>query len=600
MKGNGIVIIICLPACCAAGLHQRASHWYAQAGDERDAFVSEAIQHALAAEDYAMAVDLLESHALDMIMQGYAETVNGWVQAIPEEWGSQSPRTNLAFAWMNLLRGAYDQVATYLDRLERSFSTPQASEEDRRSLKAEWLVMRSLFLNMQGDLKESLALANQALEIVPEQNSRVLSLVYYGLACAYQAMEDYEPVVDAYQMAIQHARAADNLVAEMMSTSGLAVMAFEHGQLHLAFEIAAPVSDRVGQSGSPPPISTVVYGILGEVYYQWYQIEQARRHFTRALQLSTLGGYKSGMISCRVLLSRLSQLEGDLEAAAREIQEALDLLQADTPGYVRQEAISQQARLSLARDRPAAAELALQGQGFFFQDQASFPDLFPGQSIPYSIKLLYNTALRLILYRARAGLDSAGLRPGIELADQLVAGALQGQYIIVALEALLLRAQMHAMLGEQPTSQADYLRALQLAEPEGFIGVFLEQGPPVAEALSNLVDQNQLGSLNPDYVECILAAFSRARPRPSDTPPGRQPATHLAAGAGPVTLVEPLTDRELDVLRLMAAGLKYKEIAAELFISLNTVRFHVKAIYSKLNVNNRTQAVEVARRLQIL
>jgi LuxR family maltose regulon positive regulatory protein len=583
-----------------AELHQRASHWYAQAG-----MASEAIQHALAAEDYALAVDLLESHAMGMIMQGYAKTVNGWVQAIPEEWRSQSPRTNLAFAWMHLLRGAYSQAYPYLERLEGSFSSSQVSEAERQSLKAEWLVMQSLRLNMQGKMTESLALANQALEIVPEPASHVRSLAYFGLACAYQAMENYELAVDAYQMAIQYGRVAENLVAEMMSTSGLAVMAFEHGQLHLAFEIAAPVSDRVEGSGPPPPISAVLYGLLGEVYYQWYQIEQARRHTLRALQLSTLGGYKSGMINCRVLLSRLSQIEGDLEAAAREVQKAVDLMQAVTPGYVRQESVSQQVRVYLARDRPAAAQMALQGQGFSFRDQFSFPDLSPDQSISHANGLLYNSSLCVLLYQARARGELTGLKQGIELADRLIVRALQGQYIIVALEALLLRAQMHAVLGDHRASQADYVRALELAEPEGIIGVFVDQGPPVAEALSNLVGQNQLGIVQPGYVERILAAFSGVQSPPTATR-GEQLAPSLPVEdasrgeTGPVALIEPLTDRELEVLRLIAEGLKYKEIAARLFISLNTVRFHVKAIYGKLNVNNRTQAIEIARQLRIL
>ncbi|MFW9805085.1 MAG: LuxR C-terminal-related transcriptional regulator, partial [Candidatus Thorarchaeota archaeon] len=565
-----------LPKDKTAELHQRASHWYAQAGmGEHKTFASEAIQHALAAEDYALAVDLLESHALEMIMQGYAKTVNGWVQAIPPEWGSQSPRTNLAFAWMHLLRGAYAQASPYLERLEGSFSASQVSEEDRQSLKAEWLVMQSLLLNMEGKITESLALADQALEIAPEEDNRVVSLAYFGLASAYQAMENYELAVGAYQMAIQHGRAAENRIAEMMSTSGLAQMAFEHGQLHLAFEIAAPISDRVEQSGSMPPISTVVYGMLGEIYYQWYQTEPARYHILRALHLSTLGGYNSGMANCRVLLSRVSQLEGDLEAAAREIQKAVDLVQMETPDYVRQEVVAQQVRLYLARNRPAAAQMALQRQGFSFRDQFSFPHLPPGQNIPHSIGLLYNSSLCVLLHQARAGRDLVGLRPGIELANRLVAGALQSQSILVALEALLLRAQMHAMLGDQPASQADYASALELGEPEGFIGVFVEQGRPVVEALANLLKQNRLGTAQPGYVERILAAFSS--PHPPGATRGEQPAPDLPAEAGPIVLIEPLTDRELDVLRLMAEGLKYKELAARLFISLNTVRFHVKA-----------------------
>jgi LuxR family maltose regulon positive regulatory protein len=580
-----------------AELHQRASHWYALAG-----MASEAIRHALAAEDYATAVDLLESHATGMIMQGYAKTVNGWVQAIPAEWGSLSPRTNLAFAWMHLLRGTYAQASPYMEQVQAAFSGSQVGlhlgAEENPSLKAEWLAVKSLLLNMQGRATESMTMATRALEIAPEEDSHARSLAYFGLAGVYQLMEDYTHAVEAYQMAIRHGQAAENLVAEMMSTAGLAVMAFEHGQLHLAFEIAAPVSARVEQSGSLPPISTVVYGILGEVYYQWCQIEQARRHILRALQLSTLGGYKSGMINCRVLLSRLSQLEGDLEAAAREVQEAIDQLQVDTPGYVRQEAVSQQVRVYLARNRPAAAELALQGQGFSFRDQFSFPGPPPDQSLSHANGLLYNSSLCVLLHQARARRDLTGLRQGIELADRLVAGALQGQYLIVALEALLLRAQVRAALGDHRASLADYARALELAEPEGFIGVFVEQGPPVAETLANLVKQDRLRAVQPGYIERILAAFSRLQP--SGTTRGEQPAPDLPAGNGLVALIEPLTDRELDVLRLMVEGLKYKEIAARLFISLNTVRFHVKAIYGKLNVNNRTQAIEMARQLQIL
>jgi LuxR family maltose regulon positive regulatory protein len=588
----------------AAELHQRASQWYAQAG-----MATEAIQHALVAEDYAMAVDLLEGHAMGMIMQGYAKTVNGWVQAIPAKWASSSPRTHLAFAWMHLLRGAYAQASPYLERSQAAFAGPETEPnlgEDERSLKAEWLVMQSLLLNMQGKTTESLALGTQALEIAPEQDSRVRSLAYFGLACAYQVMEDYGLVVDAYQMAIQHGRAADNLVTEMLSTSGLAKLAFEQGQLHLAGEIAAPVSVRLEQSGSPPPISTVVYGILGEVYYQWAQIEEARRYSLRALQLSTLGGYNSGMIGCRVQLSRLSQLAGDLEDAAREIQKAVDLMQVDTPDYVRQEAVSQQVRVYLGRNRPSAAELALQGQGFSFQGQFSFPTLSPGQSIPHSIGLLYNSSLHVLLYQARAGRDLANLKPGIELAGRLIDGALQGQYLLVALEALLLRAQMHAALGKRQAklaanlaaSRADYARALELAEPEGLIGVFVEQDSPVAEALANLVKQNQLGTIQPGYVEQILAAFSGSQP--PGTPRGERPAPGVLAGIEPAALIEPLTEREVDVLRLMAEGLKYQEIAERLFISLNTVRSHVKAIYGKLLVNNRTQAIEVARQLRIM
>jgi LuxR family maltose regulon positive regulatory protein len=592
-----------------AELHQRASRWYAQvAGDaspdsgERGAFVSEAVRHALAAEDYAAAVDLLESHAADMIMQGYAQTVNGWVQRIPAEWRSQSPRTNMAFAWMHLLRGAYAQASPYLERLrgvlEDAQTEPDLSEE-APSLRAEWLTMQCLALSKEGDLTESRAAAAEALEIAPEQDTRVRGLAWFGMATVYVAIEDYTSAVEAYQMAIHHGRAAQNPVTEMMSVAGLAGMALYHGQLHLALEITSQAVDRIERSGLLPPISAVVYGTLGEVHYQLHQLEEARQHILRATELSRLGGYGSGRTFCRVLLSRLHQIEGDLDAAAREIQKAIDVMQVDAPDDIRQELAAQQVRVYLAQNRPATAQMALRGEGFSFQDQFSFPDLPPGRSIPHSLGLLYNSSLRFLLHQADATGDLTSLEPGIELASRLIAGTLQGQYLLAAIESLLLRAQMHVAVEKGPSSQgarrkdharADYVRALELAEPEGIIGVFVEGGPPVAEALASLLEKNELRTVQPGTVERILAAFYRSQSQ--GTARKEQPA--------PDALIEPLTDRELDVLRLMAEGLTYKEIAARLLISLNTVRFHVKAIYGKLSVNNRTQALATARQLRLL
>jgi LuxR family maltose regulon positive regulatory protein len=345
-----------------------------------------------------------------------------------------------------------------------------------------------------------------------------------------------------------------------------------------------------------PPISAVVYASLGDAHYQWYQIEEARRYFLRALHLSILGGSNTITIFCRVLLSRLSQIEGDLEIAAREIQDAADLVPVEAPEYVRKEVIAQQVSIYLARNQPAAAEIALQGQGFSFGDRFSFPDFPPGESISYSVGLLYNSGLRVLLYQARAGKDATRLRPGLKLANRLIDRAFQGQQVLIMLETLLLRAQLHDVLGDHPASTADYVKALALAEPEGFISVFVEQGQPVAKELAELIKRKQLGkNIRTDYVERILAVFSGSH-LTRDEQPASVPSTKIE----PMSLIEPLTERELEVLSLMVMGLKYKEIAARLFISQNTVRFHIKAIYGKLNVNNRTQAIERARQLRIL
>lgn len=573
-------------------LHQRASRWYFQAD-----MTSEAIQHALSAKDFSMAMELLESHAMEMIMQGFVKTVENWAQALPDEWIIQSPRTNLAFAWAYMLRGAYAQANPYLERLrvffEKLKSQPEAEDP---VLKAEWIALQSLMLYRQRKRDESKAMAVRALEIIPEHENRVRSLAYYALASGCWLSEDYTDAVDAYRLSIQYGQAGNNPMAEIMSAVGLSGMMFEHGQLHQAFEIASDVIQRIERYGALPPISAAVYASLGDVYYQWYQLEEAQRFLLHALHLSLLGGSNSVTLFCRVLLSRQYQMEGDLEAAAHELQIAADLLPVNAPEYTEQEVLSQQVRLHLACNRLLAAEIALQGHGFSFQNQFAFPDLPPVKEIHNSLGSLYNSSLRVLLYQARAENELTHLRSGIELADRLLTRAFQSQLLLMALETLLIRAQMYALLGNQSAARTDYVKALELAEPEGFIGIFVEHGESLAKDLMHLVKRKQLGSsVLPEYVQRIISAFSESR-----LTQNTRPAPVPSAKSEPEPLFEPLTERELDVLRLIADGLKYKEIAASLFISQNTVRFHIKSIYGKLNASNRTQAIERAHQLQVL
>ena len=164
---------------------------------------------------------------------------------------------------------------------------------------------------------------------------------------------------------------------------------------------------------------------------------------------------------------------------------------------------------------------------------------------------------------------------------------LQSGYLPVALETLLLRAQLQAASGSMQASQADMARALELGEPEGIISIFVEEGQPIADVLTLLLERSRLAPVFASYIRSILAAF------PSAVPQVNSPVK-------PESIIEPLTERELDVLRLIADGFKYEEIAVKLFISLNTVRTYIKGIYGKLEVNSRSQAVLIARQNQIL
>jgi LuxR family maltose regulon positive regulatory protein len=535
-----------------------------------------------------------------MLVEWHVKTVDAWMKAIPQNWVAQSRSANLTFAWMHLQRGDFAQAAPYLQRLQELFSTTPVGEvvgEDMEptppALQAKWLALQAMLLNAQGNAAQSLELSQQALEIAAKDDSPTLSLIYLGLADAYQQMDDYTQALETYQQIIQLGRRVENIVYEMLGVAALVLMAIEHGQLHFGFDIASQGLERMEHSGALPPVSTAVYGELGQVYYQWHQIELANRYFLRSSQVSTLSGYSDAEVFHQVVRSCLAQMEGDLETAANEIQKAIDLMQIQAPARVREEVIAQQVRIELGQGQLAAAEAALVGQGFARQGKFALLELEAGKKIDRPLGLLYKSALRVLLYRAKARGDWGGLQDGMALADRLVAGALQRQHFPFALEMLLLRTQMQAALGEADASRADLLQALELGEPEGFISVFLEEGPSVVVALAKLLEEDRLGEVQAAYVRSILEhspLYQSAKGVGENQPAG--------VDQGP--LVEPLTERELEVLELMAEGLKYKEIAGRLFISLNTVRTHVKAVYGKLGVDNRTKAIEVAHRMQIL
>lgn len=555
-----------------AALHRRASEWYARSGmGERSAFAGEAIQHALAAADYALAVQLVESHALGMILQGHVKTVAGWMQAIPPEWSSQSPRANMAFAWMHFFQGTMAQAAPYLERLQAVFSESQLGEMQDVSLRAEWLALQSSVLNTQGKPSESMALATLALDIVPKKDHHVRSLIYMALGGAYQQMNEYGHAVEAFQMMAEHGKSAGNLVIEMLGHAGRAGMALRMGKLQLAFEIASQSIERIECAGALPPTSATVYGMLGAVYYQWNQLEQSHHYFRRAIQVSALSGFRDAEISYLVFLSRLYQVEGDLDAAAGKIQEAVDLLQGGAQAWVRSQVIDQQVRLYLAQDDPAAAETALRQSGVSIRDE-----------IIYQTDLVHLAYLRLMLYRGEKEHWPDQLRQGKELARRIIASAEAGQRIETALQALLLRALVQSVSGDTPGSLEWLERALALAEPEGYIRIFLEEGAPMAALLRRAQERGRRS----DYIKKLLTHL------PAPTKDRLAPRS--------TELIEPLTERELEILRLMGEGCSNQEIAGRLVITLHTVKKHSSNIFTKLGVNSRTQAVARARQLKLL
>jgi LuxR family maltose regulon positive regulatory protein len=564
-------------------LHQRASRWY-----EAAEMPGEAIDHALAAKDYARTVALLESQAMDLINQGYAKTVERWMQQIPAHMHSQSPRANLALAWMHLLRGSYSRISPYLEKAQTALPQDEAAldrmDENSQALQAEISSLQSNLLHVQGKVAASIEQANRALDLADPLNFYIRGLAYLGLGGAYRQAGDYTSSARAYQNAIQASRAAGNPVPEMLAVSGLTLMAIQHGQLRFAAEVCSQALERLEHGGdAPPPIAGAAHGALGLVNYEWGQIDSARQHFERALQLGTLGGHNASVIYTRTAQARMFQAMGELQAAGEALQEAVSLLEIGAPAWLRPEVAAQQVRLYLFQNDPLAAETVLEAHGISSQE-FGLPEI-----VGYPRELLYIARIRLRLYRALERNRPEELEPELELANLLYAQAVADQRMGIALQILLVRARVRLVLGDRQASLKDLEQALALGAPQGYQQIFVEEGP----AMAALLRMGRADSAHKDTISRLLQAF----PAEESAPASAQTKTNQQRIE---PLIEPLTEREKEVLALMAEGLTYREIAERLVVSVNTVRYHVKGVYGKLNVNNRTKAVESARRLELL
>lgn len=571
-------------------LHQRAAEWY-----EHNAMPAEAIEHWITARDYPRAIALVEKIALATIMQASIRTVERWLQAIPSVYYEHNAGINMAYAWMNLIRGTPLQATTYIERLQRIFAGSDASQLDP-SLQAEWLVIQAELLIAQGRPQESRDLARKAQAILPSLEPNVRSMIYVTLAKAYQLTLDYDRAAEIFQMIVQDARLAGDITFEVLGISGEAQMTLKQGRLRRTFEIVREGIDRLERSGKKVPFGATLYGELGQVFFAWGKFDQARAYFQRSKDLSGKSGYSDPEIYFHLMLSKVCQMQGDQDGSVQEMEQASQLASLTPPAMIRESILSQQVMIDLAAGHPAAAEQRLVVEGFRFADAFRFPDLPPESAVTLEMGLVYNSALRVLLYHARHQTGPGQLEAGIELAGRLLEAELKSQHLPAALETLLLRSQLHAAAGNQPQSLADAARALELAEPEGFVSPFVQEGQPVANILAELAKGALPGLARPETTRAILAAFPMASSEDRATGAMKD----AASTGGAAALVEPLTAREMEVLKHIAAGDSNAAIAETLVISVSAVKKHTSNIYGKLGVNSRTQAVSRARQLGLL
>jgi LuxR family maltose regulon positive regulatory protein len=369
-------------------------------------------------------------------------------------------------------------------------------------------------------------------------------------------------------------------------------MILQQGELHAAHAIVSQALHRVERQKAFSPFSATLFGELAQVHYHWHQFDEAREYFARSVQWSTLGGFSDAEIYHSVFLSRLFQMEGDLQASVGEIEKAARLMETAAPALVREEVISQQISIFLVLDRLRDAQNALVAYGFTFEAGFFHPEFDSDAVLTHANALLYNSALRILLQRSRVKSEQQDLSAGILLAERVIDASLRCKLLPIALQTLLLRAQLHVATGDAKAGLADVITALKQAEPEGFISIFVEEGGAISNLLALLLRRKLIEPIQTSYIERILAAFPAKR--------SFQEESSVVDIDDDLKLIEPLTAREREVLDHIAAGDSNQMIADKLIITLSAVKKHTRNIFAKLNVNSRTRAVARARQLKLI
>jgi LuxR family maltose regulon positive regulatory protein len=553
-------------------LHRRASAWYESRGQ-----IVEAVGHALLAGDVEWIEHLVAGNALAVIYHGELATVARWLDSLPGELMRSRPRLAVAQAWVLAYAGQTEGIEGLLQDAEQVLASPGERTEvpvlstaEGQQIASHIIAIRAYIAALKGDWSHAVDLAREALLRLPEADLAVRGWTMAVLGCAFRSQGDFTAATQAFAKAVLISRAAGNSHLEVDVLWEQAVLYLGRGRLRNAMstcEEALQIADRyTRQSGRQLPVTGYIYTLMSDLLCEWNDLDTALRYGREGLELCQRWGQADALTQGYYRLAKVLHAAGDTAGALEAIQESkrvatgLGVSYAITAG-------AQEACIRLAQGDVAAAARWVQESGLGVDDELK-PETCIG-----------HLALAKILM-AQGRLDETlGLLVRL-LSMVEAAGAMTPAISILILQALVLQAQ-----GEDEQALAALERALALAEPEGYVRVFIGEGAPVGE----LLRQAAARGIRLDYVRRLLATLEK---EPADA----WRTFRLASSP----LAEPLSERELEVLRLLTTHLSSREIAQQLVISVSTARSHIKNIYGKLDVHSRGEAVARAQDLGIL
>ena len=551
-------------------LHRRASDWYEQQGERL-----EAIRHALSAKDFARAAELIEPTIPDLQRTRGEAIIRGWAHQLPKTLVSDRPVLGIGLVGALVSYGEFDGIEERLRDIERALTMLGQTDGATPSqivvvdtgqvprLPGAVELYRAALAQVRGDVAGIIEHAQQVLDLAPQDDQVARAAGSSMLGIAHWSMGNLEPARKAWTEGRNGLLRAGHIPDVLGVSLAIADINLAQGHLRDAIQTCEHALKLASGHGSEAMRGTAdMHASLSNLYREQNDIPAALQHMARSRELGEKAGLPQHPYRWRVAASSLLRDDGDLDGALALLEEAERLYVSDFFPYVRPVA-AMKARVWIAQARFDEALRWQRDSGVGAND-----------TLTYLREFEHITLARLLLALDDGADQAAGLL------DRLLTEAINGGRAGSIIEISLLQALAGLEAADTAGPLSPLQRALGLAEPEGYVRLFVEHG----ERMASLLKAALRRGLAPVYTRQLLSAFGPA-PQPGPAHPD---------------LIEPLSDRELDVLRLLRSDLGGPEIARELMISLNTMRTHTKNIYEKLGVNTRRSAVHRGEELRLL
>jgi LuxR family maltose regulon positive regulatory protein len=550
-------------------LHQRASLWY-----EQDDQPAEAIRHALATQDLDHAADLIELAWSTMDISMQSATWLGWARTLPDTLIQIRPVLSVGYAWALLDSGDLETCEAWLQNADHLLENPSpdsviADEEQFRLLPATIATAHAYRALALGNIASAVKHARQALDLTPEHDAvqRIEAVALLGISqYANGDLEAADQWLTEFRTYVQK---MGSIITTIGITFVLAEIKKARGRLHEAASTYEQALQLVASQGGPMPVGTAdLYRGISELACERGHLGAAVQHLLTARKIGEQAVLTGWPHRRRLAEARLKQAQGDWVGALERLDEAEHLYVRSPLPDVRPIA-AWKTRIWLAQGRLTEALGWARERGLSMDDTLSYLREFEHLTL---------ARIYIALYRNAPENGSPG--EIMILLDRLLQAAEAGDRIGSVIEILMLQALAYQAQNDLPRALESLEHALTLAEPEGYVRLFVDEG----QSIMLLLREAARRGIVPNYASQLQMTFEQT----GDRMPAARP------------LVEPLSERELDVLRLLGTELSGPEIAQELNVSLNTLRTHTQNIYTKLGVNNRRAAIRRAEELRLL